>query len=571
MVHKQHRHISIRVNLILQILLFIAPIILALFVSNMLAIHIITQRVMDLNFNTLTLYMENMEDRLQDVDRAMYNLMVLDPNVEELERSTDRNRARLCVTALNRTLYEDLVTYSTIEGIFVYVDQWDICANAKTTYQFYLDQEEFKSYVRQMHQSIDYSTSIYSHNEWHLARINGTEVLLGDISTHNVHIGAYISANAYLRELRAHTRNQFDYLYFEDAGGESWGVQRPENMEDYLEIRVPDGNGMYTLVGLVRRDAVLVGLARWQRVIMVAAVILAVLLVAIVLEHLQRAVIHPVGEFTRAMQKVRDGDLTVRLEPRGRFQEFYVMGECFNEMVAEIDHLKISVYEEQLKKQKAELHFLQLQSSPHYYLNSLNVLYSLAIQQDLPLLKKMILILSKQSRYMLKSADAKVCLRDELDHVQDYVMIQKERLPYPVKFKLDVDESLLEALLPPLLIQTFVENSFKYGISPDRILRITVSVARTLWQGSGALRIVVCDEGRGISDEVLETLRKGDAVIDSMGNEHYGIENIKQRLELVYGQRISLTISNRETGGAWTEILVPLEEGEELHEADDCG
>lgn len=571
MVHKQHKRISIRVNLIIRILLFITPIILALFVSNMLAIHIITQRVVDLNFNTLTLYMENMEDRLKDVDRAMYNLMVLDPNVEELERSTDGNRANLCVTALNRTLYEDLVTYSTIEGIFVYVDRWDICANAKTAYQFYLDQKEFKSYVRLMHQSTDYSTSIYSHNGWHLARIGGIEFLLGDISSPNVHIGAYISADAYLRELRTHSRNQFDYLYFEDAEGESWGVQRPENMEDYLEIRVPDGNDMYALVGLVRRDAMLVGLARWQRVIMIAAIVLAVLLVAFVLGYLRRAVVLPVGEFTGAMQKVRDGDLTVRLEPRSRFQEFYVMGKCFNEMVTEIDHLKISVYEEQLKKQKAELHFLQLQSSPHYYLNSLNVLYSLAIQQNIPLLKKMILILSKQSRYMLKSADAKVCLRDELDHVNDYVLIQKERLSYPVEFKLDADESVMDALFPPLLIQTFVENSFKYGISSDRVLRITVSVVRTAWRGGEAMRIVVCDEGRGFSDEVLKALRKGDTVIDSLGNEHYGIENIKQRLELVYGQRISLTISNRETGGAWTEILVPLEGGENPHEVGNRG
>lgn len=140
-----------------------------------------------------------------------------------------------------------------------------------------------------------------------------------------------------------------------------------------------------------------------------------------------------------------------------------------------------------------------------------------------------------------------------------------------MEFKLDADESAMDALFPPLLIQTFVENSFKYGISSDRVLRITVSVVRTAWREGEAMRIVVCDEGRGFSDEVLKALRKGDTVIDSLGNEHYGIENIKQRLELVYGQRISLTISNRETGGAWTEILVPLEGGVNPHEVGNRG
>ena len=572
MAGKKRPPVTIRRYLGLKISLFIAPIILALFFSNMLAIHTITDRVKALNYNTLSLYMENMEQRLEDVDRRLYNLLVLDSQVDALKFSRDWNHMNINASALARSLNEDLAAYSTAEGMFVYSDRWDTCVNAKKAYVYYVDQEELKDKIRSANETTDYDTAAYTKDHWHPDQVSGTELMVSDISDRDLRIGAYLSVDSWLGPLREKTAGQFDCVYLEDAAGTAWGGTPPEDLTGYLEIRVPDSYGAFTLVGLVRRSTMLVGLARWQRVTMAVAVVLAFLLVGFVLFYLQGAVASPVGELTRAMQRVRDGDLDVRVEPRGQFREFHVMGECFNEMVSQINHLKISVYEEQIQKQKAELHFLQLRSGPHYYLNSLNVLYSLAMKQDLPLLKKMILILSRQSRYMLKSADTLVTMREELAHVSDYVQIQKERLPYPVEFTVEADPDLMEVLLPPLLIQTFVENSFKYGISTDRILRIRVQISSCRRGERDWARLVIADEGQGFPEKTLEILRRGETVVDDLGAEHYGIENIRQRLELTYHRTIDFELSNPPEGGARTEIWIPVRpEQEESHEIADRG
>lgn len=82
-----------------------------------------------------------------------------------------------------------------------------------------------------------------------------------------------------------------------------------------------------------------------------------------------------------------------------------------------------------------------------------------------------------------------------------------------------------------------MENSFKYGVSGDRVLRIWITVTSAPCAEEQRLRLVVEDAGGGFPPERLETLRRGETVIDELGNEHYGIENIRQRLELIYGRR----------------------------------
>lgn len=557
MIQKQKKHISIRINLILQILLFVIPIILILLFSNVLALRIITERTKTLNANTLGLFMKNTEERLEDVDQCLYKLMVYDSDIDAMRSNQNKNQNWLSVTSLNRTLNEDLYLLSFIEGIFVYVEPIDICANIRNAYDYYQDQEIIKQYVREKHQLEDFETSSYSRTHWQLNRIDDIEYLMVDISSREVCMGAYISVQGYLDQLDNYTEGQFDYLYFMDPQGNVWGNEQPENMDEYLEIAVSDQLNQYTLVGLVKRDTMMSGFTRWQIWILIAAITMAVLLVFFMLRYITKEIILPVGYFNWAMQKVREGDLSVRVDLKSRFQEFADMAVCFNGMVDRIEELKISVYEEQLKKQQAQLHFLQLQSSPHYYLNSMNVLYSLALKKDWVLLKEMILILSKHSRYLLKNVDAEVRLQDELEHVSDYVWIQRQRFSHPVKYKVEAQEELMDCMIPALLIQTFVENAFKYGISRERVFDMHVTIKRTTRKGKSVLCLIMNDKGRGFDQKVLLKIQNRERIIDDFGREHYGIENIRQRLELIYGINHVFIVKNNMDGGAEVKIEIP--------------
>lgn len=555
---KKRQGISIRSHLIMQILLFIIPIITVLFISNILAIHIITVRVEELNYNTLYLCMKNMEERLNDVDRCLYNLLVNEKAVQYLDESEDEDRRSLNVISVNQLLKEDLTAYSILEGIFVYVPKWNLCVNVKNTNEVYLDQNVFRKYASEIHEAVNYSKSPYSHMRWHLTQIGDTVFLTGDVSAEKMHIGAYMRGESYLETLYDGMGDQYDYLCLRDSQYAVWSSPPPENRKDYLEICVENFDGQYELIGLVRKKSMLDSFMMLQNAVLICTSGVAVMLIIFLLNYVRKVIINPVEEVAQAMQKVREGDLAVRLEQKKEYWEFYEMGECFNGMVSQIEGLKISAYEENLKKQKAQLNFLQLQSSPHYLLNSLNVLYGLAQKKEWETLKKMILTLSGYSRYMLKGSCSEVLLAEELEHVRQYVLMQKERVAYPVEYKEIIDTGLPHILIPPLLIHTFVENSFKYGVSPDHVMRICVEVRHEKCNDRQGTKIIVYDEGTGFSEHVLEALQEGKPIIDDWGNEHYGIENIMQRVELIYGKQIGIMLSNRKNGGAQAEIFIPF-------------
>src|SRR5690606_6802536 len=94
--------------------------------------------------------------------------------------------------------------------------------------------------------------------------------------------------------------------------------------------------------------------------------------------YLRRTILLPIQRIINSMKKIQGDNLHIRIEPYPTSFEFQMVNDTFNHMMEQIEDLKIDVYEEQLGKQREELQRLQLQMNPHFYLNSLNMLYSLA-------------------------------------------------------------------------------------------------------------------------------------------------------------------------------------------------
>ena len=197
-----------------------------------------------------------------------------------------------------------------------------------------------------------------------------------------------------------------------------------------------------------------------------------------------------------AMRRIQGGNLELRMEADPTSNEFAIVDSTFNSMIARIRDLKIAVYEEQLNAQRAELKQLQLQIKPHFYLNSLNGIYHLAQMREYSLIQEMTQNLVDYFRYMIKTNASFVSLGDELRHVRTYHRIQEMRLAGEHRLFIDAPDEAMTASVPPLLVQTFVENSSKYGIEEDGSLRvsITVSLSATrerlaiLYHGQASLR-----------------------------------------------------------------------------------
>ena len=260
----------------------------------------------------------------------------------------------------------------------------------------------------------------------------------------------------------------------------------------------------------------------------------------------------------QVMKKVRQGDLHSRIEIQEVSEEFRVVNDTFNKMMAEISELKISIYEEKIGRQNTELMYLQMQVNPHFFLNTLNILYSLARTQKYGLIQEMVMCLIKHFRYMFKKDSAFVSLEEELQHVENYIKIQQMRFTDKIKYEISVPDFLLDLRIPSLLIVMFVENSVKYAITPENTVCIKIAIDIEKRSDILYLKILIEDTGIGFDEEILEKLRNGQTLSDDKG-DHIGIRNVQRRLEMMYSDRAYLNLENCKDGGASVEILIPAD------------
>ncbi|MBV8252876.1 MAG: histidine kinase [Chitinophaga sp.] len=191
---------------------------------------------------------------------------------------------------------------------------------------------------------------------------------------------------------------------------------------------------------------------------------------------------------------------------------------------------------EELKVEKlnAELKFLKSQINPHFLFNCLNTIYSLAHKHS-EQTEHAILKLSTIMRYMIyESNEAKVMLEHELRYLQDYIDIQKLRLPKDIDIVYNVSGAPGTLLIEPMLLVPFVENAFKHGISyaEESFIHIDISIDENM------IRLIV--KNSHFKERVAE--RGG-----------IGLQNVTKRLELLYPEDYALDIQD-----AGSEFIVDL-------------
>jgi two-component system sensor histidine kinase YesM len=343
-------------------------------------------------------------------------------------------------------------------------------------------------------------------------------------------------------------RQAIDYSFVND----SYKLTSVDN-QDYLIVGKASSKGSFNLVALVPDKVILEKLPFLLRVTYLIAGAFA-LIVVIAVFALRKIVLLPIHRLLFAMRKAKEGSLDVRIPAYRSSTEFRIMNDTFNDMVEEIQQLKIEIYEEQLAKQQAELKQLQLQINPHFFLNSLNIVYYLAKDKKYALIQDLSLSLIQYFRFMFRSGADVVPLSDEIKHTENYLRIQTFRFPHSLTYQTEVEETLLSVPLPPLIIQTFVENSVKYAIDTDHSIHIQITAEQV---SSDRLRIRIRDTGKGFPDQMLQMLQN-DEIPSPANGEKIGIWNVTRRLELLYGGQATITFSN--DNGAVVEIVMPLKQ-----------
>ena len=267
---------------------------------------------------------------------------------------------------------------------------------------------------------------------------------------------------------------------------------------------------------------------------------------------LQHRVLVPLHRLDLAMQEVEKENFAFRIEhtDKNETMDFQYLYKEFNHMMGEVEASR----EKDKKMYETELDNLKLQVNPHMLLNSFNMIYSLAQTKNFEYIQRYSLLLVEYFRYVLRESSNLVLLKKEMDFVVNYVEIQNIRFPNTFSFVYQVDEEVLDAWVPPLLIQNFVENSMKYGLIPGKCIEILINVRKK----EERMLISVTDTGRGMGEEVLNKISNGEIYLDKRGEKHIGIWNCRRRMEVFYGSDTKFSIVSKPEEGTQVWIELPL-------------
>ena len=177
---------------------------------------------------------------------------------------------------------------------------------------------------------------------------------------------------------------------------------------------------------------------------------------------------------------------------------------------------------------ESQLNTLKGQINPHFMFNSLNNIRGLMLE-DVGKARNMLTNLSETLRYSLTKSDVNsISLEDELEMVENYVEISKIQFEDRLQFQTNIDDDSLNKQIPPMIIQMLIENALKHGIS-------------NLKDGGKVSLFTVIDKNQ----LKIEVANSG-ALQKSESSTHLGLQNIKKRLELLYGQDATFSLKEIE-------------------------
>jgi sensor histidine kinase YesM len=235
--------------------------------------------------------------------------------------------------------------------------------------------------------------------------------------------------------------------------------------------------------------------------------------------------------------------VTVKI-PLFHFSIIYVFNQTliFTALAYFINYTKQEAAINTLKQAKlqADLSYLKAQVQPHFFFNTLNNIYALALQQSAqtaPLVNK----LSLMMRYVLyETVNPKASLKTEIDFLKNYVDVESIRYNEKIAISFDVQGINDTAVIEPLLLLPLIENMFKHGVQHET--------------ENGFIEIIICLMENELTLQAKNS--KPSIKIKPPNEAGIGLNNVRKRLQLLYPGKHSLLINENES---YYETLLTLQ------------
>ena len=561
---------SIRNRLFFTMMSISVPVMIILLLMCSYTKHRMRTEIAESYKTTLKNQAAYLEERVKEEENFLLNLFRKDPE------SPDRANYLYNI----KKKFDDRHTESGLcEWYFVLMEDFKYSVLSEMSRADYEERASVEAYLREIPLSEEAKNI-----RWELIQIDGKWYYLRALVRNRICIGSLLEASTVLEKIGMSENENAKMLLL----GEKEEITENGDWAEEKQIQISkEENSIYRMVGekkkyllitepfqkltgkaayVISDQEILGGMAGLLNIMRGMAVLIFFAFSGTALA-VYRIWMVPMGRLKRVMHDIRDGRTSKPNQEEERVsQEFGEVYDQFEEMMEALQTWKVKSYEEELQKKNYQLQFYSLQLKPHFYLNSLKCLYGLAQKEDYRKIQEMLLSLSDYFKYITYDSQRLITLEDEIRHTAMYVEVRQMGVMDPIECEVDIDSRARKQKVLGLVVQTFVENSIKYGRKSGQNLKVEIKVTMLEQENRKYMSIIVQDNGEGYNKEIIRQVNREDK--DSW-NGHVGLLNLRNRLKLVYGEHAFLAISNLPEGGAYSEVVFLVKEEEEI-ESIDC-
>lgn len=261
---------------------------------------------------------------------------------------------------------------------------------------------------------------------------------------------------------------------------------------------------------------------------------------------------------TSRMKQVKKGEL-ISL-PSSIIQGKDEIGELtstYNYMIHAMEDLIEKEYLLGQETKNAELKILQAQINPHFLYNTLDMIQWFAEEGMLSQIEESVSSLATFYRLSLSNGKEFISLREEMEHVRSYIRLQKLRFPDTFLYEEELDEGLLDYLLPKTTLQPLVENAITHGLQESKRIPGHLFIKIEKEEGKN-IRISILDDGAGMKKPPRTTPNGGTSRENS--GHGFGIPNVSSRLTLLYGPGYGVVFEHNIPEGTIAIVRIPIPE-----------
>lgn len=300
------------------------------------------------------------------------------------------------------------------------------------------------------------------------------------------------------------------------------------------------------------------------RLFLIFIVALFLFLLLVINAYISSRITNPIKELEKSVNILESGDLDVPVYIGGS-GEIRHLGSSIKNMASQIQVLMDDIVVEHESKRKSEFDTLQSQINPHFLYNTLDIIVWMVENEKKAEAVKVITALARFFRISLSKGKSIITLRDELEHVRNYLMIQQMRFKNKFTFLIEAEEGVLDLASLKLMLQPIAENAVYHGMEfmdGDGEVRITAR------REGEELYLSIRDNGLGMTEEQVKNLFTHNSRVSSTHGSGIGVKNVNERIKLYFGDGYGLSIESESDEGTTVTIRLPAVVYSELMKKD---